>query len=64
MPDIYLRLSYDEYKELEDQCRNFDKHETSHASVEGYYHKALRLHIGDSLTFEFQGPLVMEPKRA
>jgi hypothetical protein len=63
MPDLYLRLNYDEYKSLETQCREFDKNETSHTSVEGYYHKAFRLRIADTLLIEFQGPLVMESRR-
>lgn len=60
MADVYVRLSYDEYKRLEAAIRSFPDCETSHSSVEGYYHKAIRLPVGDSM-FEFQGPLVMRP---
>lgn len=58
--NLYAQLSYDEYKELEDQLRNWSTIETSHASVDGYYHKALRIKVG-TLLFEFQGPLVKAP---
>ena len=60
MADVYVRLSYDEYKRLEEDIRSFPKCETHHTSVEEYYHKAIRLRVGDS-TFEFQGPLVKRP---
>lgn len=63
MPDIYMRLDYEEYKALEEQCRDFDGSETTHTSTEGYYHKAFRLKISNDLLIEFQGPMVMEPKK-
>lgn len=59
---MYLRLDYRQYKRLEDQLRNWEKVETTHTSVDGYYHKALRLDIGN-LTLEIQGPAVKEPIR-
>lgn len=62
MTDLYLRLDYRQYKHLEEQLRNWEKVETSHTTVDGYYHKALRLDIGD-LTLEIQGPAVKEPIR-
>jgi hypothetical protein len=62
MTDIYLRLAYREYKHLEQQLRNWQNIETSHTTVDGYYHKALRLDIGD-ITLEIQGPAVREPIR-
>ncbi len=62
MTDIYARLSYREYKRLEDQLRNWQTVETAHTSVDGYYHKALRLDIGD-ITLEIQGPAVKSPLR-
>ena len=58
--NFYVQLGYDEYKELEQQLRNWEDIETSHATVEGFYHKALRIKIGTTL-FEFQGPLVKKP---
>lgn len=58
--DFYVRLSYEEYKELENQLRNWESIETSHQTVKGFYHKALRIKVGTAL-FEFQGPLVMKP---
>ena len=62
MTDMYLRLDYRQYKALEEQLRSWEKTETVHTSVDGYYHKALRLDIGD-LTLEIQGPAVREPVR-
>ena len=58
--NFYVQLGYDEYKEVENQLRDFASIETSHSTVEGYYHKALRIKIGTSL-FEIQGPLVKAP---
>jgi hypothetical protein len=60
MTDVYAQLSYRQYKLLEDQLRRWDEIETTHTSVGGYYHKALRLDIGD-LTLEIQGPAVKQP---
>ena len=62
MTDLYLRLDYRQYKRLEDQLRRWQDVETTHTTVDGYYHKALRLDIGD-LTLEVQGPAVKEPIR-
>ncbi len=58
--DFYVRLGYREYKHLEEQLAKFKELETVHKSVEGFYHKAFRLEVGH-VTFEFQGPAVMEP---
>ncbi len=55
MADIYARLTYDEFKELEIACREFK--ETVHTTVTGYYHKSIRLPIG-GLSMEFHGPIV------
>ena len=60
MTDLYIRLDYRQYKHLEDQLQRFQELETSHTSVQGYYHKAFRLEVGD-VTFEFQGPMVKQP---
>jgi hypothetical protein len=60
MTDIYARLDYRGYKRLEEQLRNWEQVETVHTTVDGYYHKALRLDIGD-ITLEIQGPAVKEP---
>src|SRR5258708_3997423 len=59
--DLYLRLNYEQYKNLEKQLLNFKKLETTHRTVEGGYHKAFRIHITDSLILEFQGPLIKAP---
>lgn len=62
MTDIYLRLDYKDYKKLEAQLLNWASIETTHTTVDGYYHKALRLNIGD-VCLEIQGPAVREPIR-
>jgi hypothetical protein len=58
--DHYIRLDYRQFKHLENQLRNYESLESAHSTVEGFYHKAIRLEVGDT-TFEFQGPLVMAP---
>jgi len=58
--DFYVRLDYRQYKKLERQLETWKEIETTHTSVDGYYHKALRIEVGD-VTFEFQGPIVKEP---
>lgn len=62
MTDVYARLDYRQYKHLEDQLRNWKSLETVHTTVDGYYHKALRIDIGE-ITLEIQGPAVKEPIR-
>ena len=57
MSYMYLSVSYEEYKDLEEQLRNFSEIEKTHGKGEEFYHKSLRLHIGD-LTFEIHGPAV------
>lgn len=59
--NLYLQLTYDDYKRLEDQLRNFAALETTHRTVEGGYHKAFRVQVSESLVIEFQGPLVKAP---
>lgn len=61
MKNIYMQLSYDEYKSVEDQLRRFNEIETTHTTTGGYYHKAFRLHLGTDAVIEFQGPLVKAP---
>lgn len=60
MPCIYIQLSYEEYKSLEEQMRTVP--ETEHRTVpDGGYHKAIRLEVkggSDPLVFEFQGPVL------
>ncbi len=56
-----MRLTYEQYKKLEDQLRRFEEIETTHQTVEGGYHKAFRLQVTDSLIIEFMGPLVKSP---
>jgi len=56
--DIYMRLTYDQYKDLEQQLQMYPRLETTHTSTPGpFYHKSFRLHVGD-LCIEFHGPIV------
>ena len=52
----YIHISYEQYKNLEAQMKEFG--ETVHKSTDGFYHKSIRLRIDDSLIMEFHGPLV------
>jgi len=61
MTCIYLQLSYEDYKNIEEQIRDFRRMETTHRTVEGGYHKAWRVRVNDGLVIEFQGPLVKPP---
>ena len=56
MPDMYMNLSFDEYKDLERQMKDFP--ETSHGEGTDWYHKSVRLRVGDGLVIEFHGPNV------
>ena len=56
MTVIYTHLSYENYKELERQMREFG--ETTHRTEEQFYHKSIRLKIDDNLIVEYHGPLV------
>ena len=58
--ELYVRLNYTQYKALQAQLEDWNSIESAHTSVEGYYHKALRLEIG-SLIIEVQGPTVRQP---
>lgn len=58
--EIYVRLTYDQYKRLEEELKRFDELETTHESgnlSNQFYHKSIRLHLGDIL-LEVHGPLV------
>ncbi|KKN83872.1 hypothetical protein LCGC14_0295250 [marine sediment metagenome] len=55
--DLYARLTHEEYKIFEEQLLQYQKLETAHTSVEGFYHKSFRLRVGD-ITLEVHGPLV------
>ena len=56
MAVIYMHLTYEDYKRIEEQMKSFK--ETSHKSTGGFYHKSIRLNITDDTIFEFHGPLV------
>ncbi len=58
--ELYVRLNYTQYKALQAQLQDWDSIESSHTSVEGFYHKAMRLEIG-SMILEVQGPTVKSP---
>ncbi len=53
---LYLSISYEEYKSLEEQMREFA--ETVHKSTGGFYHKSIRIRVNQLLMMEFHGPLV------
>ena len=54
---IYLHLDYEAYKELERQMRAFN--ETTHVATPGpFYHKSIRLRVGNDAVIEFHGPNV------
>ena len=57
--DLYMRLSYDEYKEMERQVKEFDDLETTHVTMgdPAFYHRSFRLKF-EGLTIEFHGPSV------
>ena len=55
--DYYAHLTYAQYKSLEHQLRQFQERETSHTSVEGFYHKSIRIMVGCD-TWEFHGPMI------
>ena len=61
MNDLYMRLTYEQYKNMEDQLCRFSEIETTHRTVDGGYHKAFRLQVTDTLIIEFMGPLVKAP---
>ena len=52
----YTHLSYEEYKSLQKQMKEFK--ETTHKSTGGFYHKSIRLTVSDGFIMEFHGPLV------
>jgi len=56
MAVMYVHLTYEDYKELEQQMRKFA--ETTHKSTGGFYHKAIRLRVSQDMIMEFHGPLV------
>jgi hypothetical protein len=55
MPDIYINLTHQQYKEVERQMRAFE--ETTHGEGTAYYHKSFAMDVG-GIRFEFHGPPV------
>ena len=55
MADLYMNLSYNEWKVMEAQMKAFK--ETEHGKGTEYYHKSLRITLGE-ITIEFHGPVV------
>ena len=51
----YVNLTYDQYKDMERQCKAFE--ETEHGKGTDYYHKAFVLRVGGT-RLEFHGPSV------
>jgi hypothetical protein len=56
MSVIYTHLKYEDYKNLEEQMKQFA--ETAHKTEGGVYRKSIRLKIDDNLIMEFHGPVV------
>ena len=57
MTVAYFHLTYEDYKEVEQQMRAFA--ETTHVATPGpFYHKSIRLKIDENLIIEFHGPNV------
>jgi len=57
MTVAYVHLTYEDYKQLETQMRQFG--ETTHITAPGpFYHKSIRLRIDGNLIMEFHGPNV------
>lgn len=61
--DIYINLDYRAFKSLEEQLRDWEARETTHTSVDGFYHKAISFTV-DGVRFEFHGPNVKARERA
>jgi hypothetical protein len=61
MADMYVRLSYDEYKDFERQMEAFKELETTHTTMgdRRFYHKAFRFKLPIT-SFEVHGPSVSE----
>ena len=60
MTDLYVRLTYEEYKQLERELKHFSELETTHQSGEKdeqFYHNSFRFHLG-TIMVEAHGPLV------
>lgn len=58
--EIYVRLTYDQYKRLEEELKNFSALERTHTSggkEEMFYHNSFRFHLGE-IVVEAHGPLV------
>lgn len=56
MAVVYLHVTYEEYKQIEEQMRQFKV--TSHRTEAKFYHKSIRLKITDDLIMVFHGPMV------
>jgi len=56
MSVIYTHLTYEDFKGLEKQMKEFK--ETTHRTEGGFYHKSIRLKVGPDLIMEFHGPMV------
>lgn len=56
MSVVYTHLTYEDYKSLEQQMKQFA--ETAHRTEGGFYHKSIRLKITPTLIMEFHGPMV------
>ena len=56
MAVTYKSLTYEEYKSVEEQLRDFKALETTHTTATGFYHRSFRLRINQNEIIEFHGP--------
>ena len=56
MAEMYMHLTYEEWKAMEEQMKEFK--ETAHGSGTDWYHKSIRIKVNDGLTIEFHAPNV------
>lgn len=62
MPNIYVSVSYEEYKVVEQAMREF--RETVHTTVSGFYHKSIRVPLGRETWLEVHGPIVQHHQQS
>lgn len=57
MTCIYMSLAYEDYKQIEQQMKDF--RETTHTGTPGpFYHKSIRIRVTNDLMLELHGPTV------
>ena len=56
MTCLYISVDHETYAGAEKQMRAFA--ETTHKTEPGFYHKSIRISVGEDFVFEIHGPLV------